>query len=62
MEEQLMNICKKGKKNKDESALSYKLNACDTCTDATRQYYRDKTSVDYPTKLHVQNMVECIQG
>ena len=42
MEEQILNICNKCRKRTDESAFSYKSKACDKCTDATGQYYRDK--------------------
>ena len=62
MEEHILNMCNKLRKRKDESALPYKLKACDTCTDATRQYYRDKQSVDYKENSHVQNVVQCILG
>ena len=39
MAAQILYICDKCQKRKDESAFPYKLKACDKCTDATRQYY-----------------------
>ena len=42
MAEHLLYICNKCKKRKDESAFPYKLKACDKCTDATGQYYREQ--------------------
>ena len=41
MAEQILYICDKCKKRKDESAFPYTLKACDKSTDATGQYYRE---------------------
>ena len=49
MAEQILYICDKCKKRKDESAFPYTLKACDKSTGATGQYYREK-SIDHKGK------------
>ena len=62
MEEHILSKYNKCRKRTDESAFPYRMNTCDKCTDATRQYNRNKKSIDSQEKAHVQNVVQLYLG